>query len=184
MALPKLILASQSAIRKKILQNHGLTFETIPANISERDFGKLDAIGLAKAKALKISKSYPEHWVIGADQICHLEENVFHKPNSIENAILTLKKLEGKTHTLLTAACIAHNNDIIWEGLDQILLTMRPLSDKEIKAYVLKDMPLQSCGAYCYEKEGKTLFTHVTHPTESVQGLPLKQLLKELLKHN
>ena len=59
MALPKLILASQSAIRKKILQNHGLTFETIPANISERDFGKLDAIGLAKAKALKISKSYP-----------------------------------------------------------------------------------------------------------------------------
>ena len=94
------------------------------------------------------------------------------------------QKTRRKTHTLLTVSCIAHNNDIIWEGLDQILLTMRPLSDKEIKAYVLKDMPLQSCGAYCYEKEGKTLFTHVTHPTESIQGLPLKQLLKKLLKHN
>ncbi|RAP24808.1 septum formation protein Maf [Candidatus Marinamargulisbacteria bacterium SCGC AG-343-K17] len=182
MAHIPLILASKSAIRQQILKDRGLTFETIPANIDERSFKALDAIGIAKEKALKISKSYPKHWVIGADQVCHLNGHVFHKPNTIKNAIKTLQQLEGKTHTLLTAACIAHNNVIIWEGIDKIELTMKPLSTKEIETYVNNDQPLQSCGAYCYEGLGKNLFSFVSHPAESIQGLPLNQLLKELLK--
>ena len=182
MTHPPLILASQSAIRAAILQQHGIKFDIIPADIDERTFDDLDAPGLAKAKALHISAKYPNHWVIGADQICHFNGTVFHKPVTIDNAIHTLQQLEGNTHTLLTAACTAHNNVIIWEGLDNIQLTMHKLSLNKIKAYIAKDMPLQSCGAYCYEKNGKKLFSHVTHPSESIQGLPLKQLLKELLK--
>jgi septum formation protein len=76
---------------------------------------------------------------------------------------------------------MAHNNTILWETTEEIKLTMNPLSKEQIRAYVLSDMPLQSCGAYCYEKEGKNLFAHVTHPPESIQGLPLKQLLKVIL---
>ena len=184
MTHPPLILASQSAIRAAILQQHGIKFDIIPADIDERTFDDLDALALAKAKALHISAKYPNHWVIGADQICHFNGTVFHKPVTIDNAIHTLQQLEGNTHTLLTAACTAHNNVIIWEGLDNIQLTMHKLSLNKIKAYIAKDMPLQSCGAYCYEKNGKKLFSHVTHPSESIQGLPLKQLLKELLKLN
>jgi septum formation protein len=174
---PPLILASQSNIRAAILQEHGIRFDIVPANIDERTFDDLDASGIAKAKALHISDKYPNHWVIGADQICHLNGIVFHKPVTIENAIKTLQQFEGKSHTLLTAACIALDNAIIWETTEEIKLTMKPLSIEQIRAYVSKDMPLQSCGAYCYEKKGQTLFRSVSHPTESIQGLPIQQLL-------
>lgn len=177
---PTLILASGSAIRARILRNHGLTFDTIPSNIDERPFPPLDAVERAKAKALAISKTHPKHLVIGADQICHLDGCVFHKPKTIENAMTTLLKLQGNTHTLLTAACIAQDTTILWETTEEIKLTMNELSKEHIRAYVLSDMPLQSCGAYCYEKKGQALFREVSHPSESIQGLPIKPLMKIL----
>ena len=103
----------------------GFNFEVIPANINERAFEPLDAIGLAEAKALAISKDHPNALVIGADQICHLNGVVFHKPGSIENAKTTLQQLQGKTHTLLTAAAIAINHTIQWSGIDEVTLSMR-----------------------------------------------------------
>ena len=167
-----------------MLETIGLLFDTIPANIDERSFDPLDAIVLAKAKALKISKQYPNHWVIGADQICHLNGQVFHKPGTLENALKTLKKLEGNTHTLLTAVALAHNGTIVWADMDEVQLSMKPLSPSEISTYIHTEKPLQSCGAYTYEGAGKQLFSHVTHPAESIQGLPMEKLHNALKKHH
>ena len=131
-----IILASASEIRKQLLLNHGLNFEVIPANIDERKFEPLDATGLANAKALAISQSHPSAIVIGADQICHMNGHVFHKPGSVKNAIKTLQQLQGQTHVLLTAAAIAINHQVQWSALDEIRLTMRDLSTNEIENYV------------------------------------------------
>ena len=166
-----------------MLSDIGLIFDVIPSTIDERSIDKLNAIEIAKAKALNVSHQFPNHWVIGADQVCHLNGEVFHKPLSIKNAINTLQKLQGKTHTLLTAACIAHNNIIVWEGLDEVQLTMKPLSSSEIFMYITTEQPLQSCGAYTYEGHGNHLFSHVTHPAESIQGLPMVKLKAALSKH-
>ena len=136
-----LILASGSTIRAAILRNHGIKFDIIPSNIDEHPFPPLDALARAKAKALAVSQKYPNHWVIGADQICHLNGSVFHKPKTIENAITTLLKLQGQTHTLLTSACIALDNTILWETAQEIKLTMKILSKKQIKDYISNDMP-------------------------------------------
>ncbi|MGC6367559.1 MAG: Maf family protein [Candidatus Marinamargulisbacteria bacterium] len=177
--MPKrpIILASASSIRKQILEQYGFDFEVIPANINERTFEPLDATGLANAKALAISQSHPNAIVIGADQICHMNGRVFHKPGSVKNAIKTLQQLQGQTHVLLTAATIAINNQIKWSGLDEIHLTMRVLSTNEIENYINIDGPIHSCGAYKFESLGQTLFESVTHPSESIQGLPTKKLI-------
>ena len=178
-----LILASASAIRADILQRIGLQFDVIPAHINERQFAPLDAIGLAKAKAMAISQRYPNRWVIGADQICHLNGQVFHKPGTVENATKTLSQLQGQTHTLLTAAALAINSTCAWAGMDTVSLNMKPLSATDIHNYVRTDAPLNSCGAYCYEKNGQALFTWVSHPKESIQGLPLQQLVGAIQRH-
>ena len=95
--MPKrpIILASASSIRKQMLEQCGFNFEVIPANINERTFEPLDAIGLAEAKALAVSDKNPNALVIGADQVCHMNGQVFHKPGNIENAIATLLQLQG-----------------------------------------------------------------------------------------
>ena len=180
--MPKrpIILASASSIRKQMLEQSGFDFEVIPANINERAFEQLDAIGLAEAKALFISKDHPNALVIGADQICHLNGVVFHKPGNIENAKTTLQQLQGKTHTLLTAAAIAINHTIVWSGMDEVQLKMKSLSDNEIVDYVKTEAPIHSCGAYKFESIGRQLFISVSHPPESIQGLPLSKLISAI----
>ena len=178
-----LILASASAIRAEILRSIGIECDIIPAHINERKFAPLDAIGLAKEKAMFISQHYPNRWVIGADQICHMNGQVFHKPGTVENATHTLSQLQGKTHTLLTAAALVINTTCAWAGMDTVSLRMKPLSYSEIHNYIQTDTPLNSCGAYCYEKNGQALFTWVSHPKESSQGLPLHQLVEAIKRH-
>jgi len=179
----RLILASASAIRAEILRSIGIECDIIPAHINERKFAPLDAIGLAKEKAMVISQHYPNRWVIGADQICHMNGQVFHKPGTVENATHTLSQLQGKTHTLLTAAALVINTTCAWAGMDTVSLRMKPLSYSEIHNYIQTDTPLNSCGAYCYEKNGQALFTWVSHPKESIQGLPLHQLVAAIQHH-
>ncbi|MEK9728078.1 MAG: Maf family nucleotide pyrophosphatase [Candidatus Margulisiibacteriota bacterium] len=179
-----LILASSSSIRQTLLKKITPDFTIIPAHINERMYPPLAALELAKAKALHVSKNYPEHWVIGADQICHLNYKVFHKPETIENAIKTLMQLNGQTHTLKTAVSIAHNNKILWSLCENIELTMKSLTNDEITHYINRDLPLNSCGAYKYESLGKTLFKSVSHDSTAIQGLPLKPLSKILTSLN
>jgi len=176
MAIMPLILASGSSIRKTLLQTIAPNFKVIPASINERSYPPLAALDLAEAKALAVSKKQANHWVIGADQICHLNNHVFHKPKSIENAIKTLTQLNGQTHTLKTAVCIACNNKIMWSLCENVQLTMNHLTKNEIKNYVKKDLPLESCGSYKYELMGKTLFESVSHDADTIQGLPTNKL--------
>ena len=166
-----------------MLEQCGFNFEVIPANINERTFEPLDAIGLAEAKALAVSHKNLNALVIGADQVCHMNGQVFHKPGNIENAIATLQQLQGKSHTLLTAAAIAINHDIKWSGIDEVTLSMRTLSINEIEDYVRKENPIHSCGSYTFESLGKTLFKSVSHPPESIQGLPLDALTLAIKDH-
>ena len=177
-----LILASGSSIRKTLLKTITPNFKVIPASINERDYPSLAARELAEAKALSVSKKHPHHWVIGADQICHLNEYVFHKPETIENAVKTLTQLNGKTHSLKTAVCIACNNEILWSLCENVQLTMNHLKSNEIIDYVNKDIPLESCGAYKYELMGKTLFKSVSHDAQTIQGLPTSKLNLALKK--
>lgn len=177
-----LILASSSVIRKTLLENITINFDVIPAHLNERDYPPLNALKLAKAKALKISQKYPIHWIIGADQICHLNGHVFHKPQTIENAIKTLTQLNGEAHELITAVTLANKNEIKWHWVETIKMQMKQLSTETIKNYVATDHPLHSCGAYYYEQHGKQLFQAVSHDSTSIQGLPLQPLNNALKK--
>ena len=176
MATMPLILASGSSIRKALLQTITPHFKVIPASINERGYPPLAALELAEAKALDVSKKHPHHWVIGADQICHLNDHVFHKPKTIKNAIKTLNLLNGQTHTLKTAVCIACDNKIMWSLCENVQLTMNHLTKNDIINYVNKDVPLESCGSYKYELMGKNLFTSVSHDAHTIQGLPTNKL--------
>ena len=183
MATNPLILASGSSIRKTLLQTITTSFTIITASINERDHPPLAALELAKTKALDVSKKHPQHWVIGADQICHSNDQIFYKPKIIENAIKTLEQLNGQTHILKTAVCIAYNNKIMWSLCEDVQLTMNHLSNNEIIDYVNKNLPLDSCGSYKYELIGKTLFKSVSHDADTIQGLPtikLQAALKQL----
>ncbi len=180
----RLILASGSKIREKLLAKITQNFDVKPAHINERDYPPLNALDLAKAKALHISKIYPSDWIIGADQICHLNGQVFHKPKSNENAIKTLTSLNGKTHQLITAVTLANDHEIKWELIETCHMQMKPLSTKEIHDYVRKDTPIHSCGAYYYEQNGSQLFESVSHESTMIQGLPLIPLKKALVDFN
>ena len=183
MESPQLILASGSSIRKELLTKAGVQFECIPSNINEDLFDPLDATERAIQKAMAVSKQYNNAWVIGADQICHLNGEVFHKPLTKPNAIQTLKKLSGNTHTLLTAVAMVLNGIKHWSHLETIQLKMKPLSIKTIVDYVDTDNPIYSCGAYQYEANGHALFETVSHSSDAIQGLPLEPLMKHICHH-
>jgi septum formation protein len=179
-----LVLASGSSIRKELLNKITPHFKVLKASINERDYPPLAALELAEAKALAVSQQLPNNWVIGADQICHLNDQVFHKPKTIKNAIKTLEELKGHTHILKTAICIAHNNKIMWSLCETVQLCMKQLTTNQIIDYVNKDLPLDSCGSYKYESMGKTLFKSVSHDADTIQGLPINKLQLALKKLN
>lgn len=138
------------------------------------------ALELAKGKAEFVSKQHPEALVLAADQICALGSTIFSKPATTENAIAQLRQLRGKTHQQFSAVCIYENGVCIWEHVGIAQLTMRLLSEAEIEAYIERDQPLASCGAYMFEKMGKHLFTEVHGTDDVIQGLPLVPLLHAL----
>lgn len=185
-----LVLASGSAIRAQMLKSAGLHFSVVPGSVNEEEI-KADpalagqkpetlAAALARAKALCVARDYPEHVTIGADQVCVLNETIFDKPASRQRAIEQLQQLAGQTHRQISAVCLARGQEVIWEHSQQAELTMRPLSLREIEAYVEADTPLKSCGAYCYESLGRHLFTQVTGSEDVIKGLPLQAIIARL----
>lgn len=184
-----IILASASLARQKLLYSVGLNFEIIPADVDEEaikqqfdrhyPFTTLARI-LAAAKALTVSKHYPESFVIAADQLCVIGDEYLDKPGNHEIATLHLQKLRGKTHQQIAACCIAKDETIIWETQETASLTMNNLSDNMIDAYLKCDKPYQSCGAYNYEGRAKWLFERVEGSDCTVLGLPLLPLTQAL----
>ena len=187
-----IILASNSQPRIKMLKDTGLTFTQIKSGVNEKIVRKefkgksynCLAKKLAEAKALSVSKKKREAYVIGADQICVNKGKIYSKPKFKRKAVKQLLELNGKTHKLISAVSICYDNKIIWSYSEEVKIKMRKLSEKVLRNYVDLDLPLESCGSYKYEANGKYLFSEVIGDTNTILGLPLFPLLNILLEKN
>ena len=189
-----IILASKSEVRKKILNQNGISCEMIPANIDEeqvkesllKDKATPEIISknLAELKANKISKKKPNELVLGADSVVDLNGELISKPTSREEALVILQKLNGQKHQLISSVCISKNGSMIWNFTDSSTLTMKKLNLDEIKLYLekIKDKELYAYGVYQIEDDGRSLFSKIKGDTNSIMGLPIKKI-KEYLNN-
>ncbi len=184
----KLILASGSETRKRMLDTLNLDFEVIKSTVDEEELKqtiselsfKEQGLYLAKAKAQSISALHPDAYVIGADQVCEYAGRMFDKPGNRENAIKQLSELAGQTHLQHCATCIYHGGELIWWYQQTARLTMRSLSSVEIEAYVDIEKPFNACGSFMFEKHGKHLFSKIKGDQDVILGLPIVPMLAEL----
>lgn len=191
--MDSIILASKSAIRKKILEENGISCVVEPANVDEDlvkesllDKGESPQIiskNLAELKANKISNKKNEKLVLGADSIIDYNGNIISKPSNREEALATLKKLNGQKHYLISSVCISKNGSMIWNYTDKAVLTMKQMTDEELKSYLskIKDSKLYAYNIYQIEGEGRSLFSKIEGDKNTIMGLPIKQI-KEYLK--
>ena len=189
----KIILASKSGVRKKILDQNKIICEVIPANvdedsikesmIKEKATPKIISKNLAEVKANKVSQKKPEEIVLGADSVIDLDGELISKPRNREEAINILKKLNGKKHKLISSVCISKNGSMIWNVTDESTLTMKKLNLDEIRLYLTKirDKELFAYGVYQIEADGRSLFSEIKGDEDTIMGLPVKQI-KEYLK--
>ena len=184
----KIILASKSGVRKKILDQNNIMCEVIPANVDEdlikrsmleeKATPKIISKNLAEVKANKISQKKPEEIVLGADSVIDLDGELISKPTNREEAINILKKLNGKKHKLISSVCISKNGSMIWNYTDKAALTMKDHSDKELIEYLSKitDEALYSYNVYQIEGEGRSLFLKIEGDEDTIMGLPVKKI--------
>ena len=187
-----IILASQSEVRKKILEKNGIKCSAIPANIDEnlikesllKDKATPEIISknLAELKANKISQKKPDMIVLGADSVIDLNGELISKPTNRDEAFTILQKLNGQKHQLISSVCISKNGSMIWNFTDASSLTMKQLNLDEIKLYLtkIKDKELYAYGVYQIEADGKSLFEKIEGDENAIMGLPIKQI-KEYL---
>ena len=187
-----IILASKSGVRKKILEENGISCEVFPSNLDEDEVKKsllaqkaspkIISKNLAELKANKISIKKDNNIVLGADSVIDLNGELISKPSNREEALKILEKLNGKTHQLISSVCISINGKMIWNFTDASKLTMKKLNLDEIKSYLLKirDKELYAYGVYQIEAGGKSLFSKIDGDQNTIMGLPIKQI-KEYL---
>ena len=183
----KIILASQSPSRKRLLLKAGFTFEVFSPNIPEEQFinpaePEKSCLDIAKQKALKAQSLYKSDVIIACDQMAYLDGELFGKAHTTQKAIENLTKLQGKTHHLFSGLCMLWKEKEFFYSCDS-KLTMRTLSPKQIKNYVLKEQALKSAGSYHIESQGISLFKKVeTEDSNAIEGLPLIQTINQLIK--
>ncbi|WP_375413514.1 Maf family protein [uncultured Bradyrhizobium sp.] len=185
-----LILASQSPARQALLAGAGIAFEAIPANLDERAAvlgsalsapGEIAAL-LAREKAAVVSAKYSGRWVLGADQTLAVGERLFNKPAGRAQAAGQLRALAGQAHELYSAAAVVRDGEMVFEALSIARMTMRPLDDAAISAYLdaAGEAVTTSVGAYQLEGLGVHLFERVEGDHFTILGLPLLALLEFL----
>jgi len=189
----KIILASKSEVRKNILEKNGFQCDIKPANIDEETIKKsliiegatplLISKNLAELKANKISQSLNGEIVLGADSVIDLEGLIISKPSNRDEAMHILKKLNGKTHNLISSVCISKNGSMVWNYSDKAKLTMKKMSDNELKLYLSKitDKALYAYNVYQIEGRGRNLFSKIEGDEDTIMGLPIKKI-KEYLE--
>ena len=192
--LNKIILASKSKVRKEILDQHNISCEVKPSNvdedivkeslISESASPEIISKNLAELKANKVSLSQKDLMVLGADSVIDLDGELISKPESREEALLILKKLNGKKHNLISSVCISKNGSMIWNHTDKAELTMKNFSEEDLKNYLSKisDEALYAYNVYQIEGEGKNLFSKIDGDKDTIMGLPVLKI-KEYLKN-
>ena len=191
--LNKIILASKSKVRKDILEKNNVPCDVKPSNIDE-DMVKESLIkegappeiiskNLAELKANKISSKNYEQIVLGADSVIDLAGELISKPQDRKEALLILKKLNGKEHYLISSVCISKNGKMIWNYTDKAKLKMKNFTEEELEEYLTKisDSKLYAYNVYQIEGEGRKLFSDITGDENTIMGLPI-QKIKEYLK--
>ena len=185
----KIILASQSGIRKQILDKHNIDNEVIVSNVDEDEIKQsLLAEGanplsisknLAEIKSIKVSNKVPDKLVLGADSVISLNDELINKPNSREEAFKILKKLNNSKHYLISSVCISKNGAMIWNHSDSSELKMKNLKDEELLKYLSKieTKTLLAYGVYQIEADGMELFEYVKGDKNSIMGLPVKEII-------
>ena len=188
----KIILASKSEVRKKILNQNGVRCEVMPANIDEelikdsllkeKASPEIISKNLAELKANKVSEKRHNHLVLGADSVIDLNGELISKPTNRDEAFAILKKLNGQKHQLISSVCISKNGAMIWNFTDASALTMKQLNSDEIKLYLtkIKDKELYAHGVYQIEADGRSLFAKIEGDEDAIMGLPVKEI-KEYL---
>tara|TARA_A100001015_G_C14757530_1_gene620056 strand:- start:8 stop:592 length:585 start_codon:yes stop_codon:yes gene_type:complete len=188
----KIILASKSKVRKKILDDQNILNEVKPSDIDE-DIIKLSLLkekaspeiiskNLAELKANKISRKYGDSLVLGADSVIDLNGELVSKPDNREEALGILKKLNGKKHYLISSVCISKNGSMVWDYTDKAVLTMKKMSEDELKNYLAKisDETLYAYNVYQIEAEGRNLFSSIDGNENTIMGLPVEKIKKYL----
>ena len=190
----EIILASKSKVRKKILEENGIKCIVEPSNIDEdlikesllkeNANPKLISKNLAELKANKVSQKKNGNLVLGADSIINLNEEIISKPSNREEALIILKKLNGQKHQLISSVCISKNGSMVWNYTDIAVLTMKQMSDEELKSYLnkIKDKELYAYNVYQIEGEGRSLFSKIEGDENTIMGLPIIQI-KEYLNN-
>ena len=188
----EIILASKSRVRKKMLDEHNVVCEAKPSNVDE-DVIKISLLkkgsspetiskNLAELKANKVSLSYIDNLVLGADSVIDLNGELISKPENREEAMDILLKLNGRKHNLVSSVCISKNGSMIWNYTDKATLIMKNFSDSELAEYLSKisDENLYAYNVYQIEGEGRNLFSSIKGDEDTIMGLPIKKI-KEYL---
>ena len=190
----KIILASNSKVRKKILDENGIKCKVFPSNldeelakeslIKENASPELISKNLAELKANKISLKFNNEIVLGADSVIDINRELVSKPKNREEALQILKKLNGKTHYLISSVCISKNGSMIWNYTDKAALTMKNMSNEQLKEYLSKitDEALYAYNVYQIEGEGRSLFLKIEGNEDTIMGLPVKKI-KDYLRN-
>ena len=185
----KIILASKSGVRKKILDKYKIDNEVIISNVDEDEIKEsllaeganpfLISKNLAEIKSNKVSSKNPDRLVLGADSVISLNEELISKPKSREEAFKILKKLNNSKHYLISSVCISKNGSMIWNHTDSSELKMKNLTDKELSIYLdkIETNILLSYGVYQIEADGLELFEYVKGDKDSIMGLPIKYII-------
>jgi septum formation protein len=188
----EIILASKSEVRKKILEINNIKCKIEPSNVDEDSVKEsllkekasptIISKNLAELKANKISQKFIEEMVLGADSVIDLEGEIISKPNNRAEALEILKKMNGKTHQLISSVCISRGGSMIWNYTDRASLTMKNMTFLELEGYLKKisDEDLYAYNVYQIEGEGRNLFLKIEGDEDTIMGLPVKKI-KEYL---
>ena len=186
--LNKIILASKSEVRKEILDKNNIKCVVEPSNVDEEPVkesllkeqasSEIISKNLAELKANKVSMKKNDEIVLGADSVIDLEGELISKPESREEAMEILRKLNGKSHFLISSVCISKNGSMIWNYTDKAKLTMKIFSDDELKKYLSKisDETLYAYNVYQIEGVGRSLFAKIEGDEDTIMGLPVKKI--------
>ena len=186
--MPDIILASKSKVRKNILKKNNINCLVKPSNVDEEPVKaslikegaspEIISKSLAELKANKISQQISQNLVLGADSVIDLNGELISKPDNRKEALQILKKLNGKKHDLINSVCISKNGSMVWNYTEKAKLTMKNMSDSDLKDYLSKisDEALYSYNVYQIEGEGKNLFEKIEGDKDTIMGLPIKKI--------
>jgi len=191
-----IILASKSGVRKKILDKYKIESEVIASNVDEDEIkesllaegaGPLEiSKNLAEIKSIKISNKNPDKLVLGADSVISLNNELINKPNSRDEALEILKKLNNSQHYLISSVCISKNGAMVWNHSDSSELKMKNLTETELSNYLAKieTKTLLAYGVYQIEADGLELFEYIKGDRDSIMGLPIKHIINYINQYN